>query len=172
MIYINLAQKVKKGEFSSILCVQAFSQRSQHEHEQQRRNNNETKIFEIYREESNLNELLKIFGDGRLLHGSFTTTSFKFDVDRCQATNIWKKNLEAHDNSQPNNLDSGRKGHNGRKRIEIYEPKRKFWKVPFRSRKNIKSLTLALGILKETLQESLENMGIKVHHRKFNPYLT
>lgn len=98
----------------------------QHDYKRRRRNNNRRKSWTSTASSAILDDLLKISLDWRLPHGIVTKTSSKFYIEGRQATNIWKKGLQAHGSSQPVTLDSNRKGQSGRKGIDNYELK---WKI-------------------------------------------
>lgn len=119
-----------------------------------------------------LDEPLKFSADGRLPRTTVTKTSFKFDVDPGQATNIFITGLQAHGNSQPVELHSGRKGTGRRKRIDILSKDREIQKMQSSCRTNNRRMILALGILETTLNEHLENLGINVHYYQLKRYLT
>lgn len=128
--------------------------------------------FDVYRDDRDRHELPKMSVDARLVHRSVLKTPSKFDADHSQGFSLMKTNLDSHMNSHPVNLDLCRKGLTGRKKIEIHEVNRKIQKVPFSSKKKIRSKASAQHIPKTTLRGHLENLGIKFHHYKLRQYVT
>lgn len=74
--------------------------------------------------------------------------------------------MELQRNGQPVTLDLGRMSRIEGKRIDIHEIRRKIQKVPLGCRKNIRGVSLALGISKSTSQENLENLCVNDHYHK------
>lgn len=95
------------------MCASAYSS-FQHDHELWRRNKYRKKILTSTEEKAILDEFWEISVDDRQLHKNVTKATPTFDVDGCQVTNIWKSYLDADGKSKRFNLDSCRKGRNGK----------------------------------------------------------
>lgn len=107
----------------------------------------------------------------KLVHGTLKEAAIRFEVTSETISQIWRRALQSKESgSEAMDVSSRMAGRVGRKKKEFDIDALKA--IPFRQRRNMRSIAAAMGTSKDTVQRAVKAGLLEPHTNAIKPYLT
>ena len=107
----------------------------------------------------------------KLVHDTLKEVAIRFEVTSETISQIWRRALQSKESgSEAMDVSSRMAGRVGRKKKEFDIDALKA--IPFRQRRNMRSIAAAMGTSKDTVQRAVKAWLLEPHTNAIKPYLT